>query len=402
MWPDFNVSVIIAYMSRKKQTIFFDGLGLVEGHFSGVGQYILGILRGIDKIIDDKKNMQEPYHRVKVIIPYDTVGKFKSFKFRNIEYKPAPIPFRIMSVLWSRNKLPPIDLFCGKGFYVFPRFVSMPLLFSKSAIVIYDISFELCREFSNEENAKFLSSSVKKSINSSNKIITISKNAKKEIVNFYNVNNNDVAVATPAADPYFLYRRSNSEIENIKRKYGIEGDYILALSNLEPRKNLGSLVEAFCRLPKKLTNQNSLLLVGVNGWKTDQLFDDIVDKVKEGYKIIRPSQYVSDEDKAAIISGAKVLVYPSHYEGFGMPPLEALSCGTPVITADNSSLPEVVGEAKFMVNSHDINGIKNKIIEVLNKPSIQNLAITTGPERAKLFSWEKSAQTFIDIAEGKI
>ena len=386
-------------MVNKKQTIFFDGLGLVEGHFSGVGQYILGILRGLDNIIDDCKNTQKPFHRVKVIVPYDSIGKFKSFKFKHIEYVIAPLSFRQLGILWSRNKLPPIDIFFGKGVYIFPRFVSMPLLFSKSAIVIYDISFELHRQFSDERNAQFLSGAVKRSVKTTDKIITISNNAKKEIVNFYDVNKNDVVVATPATDPSFLYRRSTAEIEKVKRKYKIEGDYILTLSNLEPRKNLGTLVEAYCELPKKLRDKNSLLLVGVTGWKTDQLFSRIVEKVKKGYKIIRPSTYVCDEDKAAIISGAKILVYPSHYEGFGMPPLEALACGTPVITADNSSLPEVVGEAGIMLKSSDINGFTKSIESILNNPDSVKDIITKGPERARLFSWEKSAQVYIDVAE---
>src|SRR5680860_662694 len=112
-------------MIKKKQTIFVDGLGLVEGHFSGVGQYILGILRGLDKIIDDSKNKQEPYHRIKVIVPYNTVQKFKSFRFKHIEYKIATFSFRTWGHLWLKNKLPPIDLFFGKGVYIFPRFVSM-------------------------------------------------------------------------------------------------------------------------------------------------------------------------------------------------------------------------------------------------------------------------------------
>jgi len=386
-------------MTDKKQTIFFDGLALVENHFSGVGQYILGILNGLDQIIEDSKYAQKDYHRVKVIVPYDKIGKFKSFKFKNIEYVVAPLSFRLMGVLWSRNKLPPIDLFFGKGFYIFPRFVSMPLLFSKSAIVIYDISFELYREFSDENNAKFLSAAVKRSVKTTNKIITISKNAKKEIVDFYSVDKNDVVIATPAADPRLLYRRSPAEIEEAKRKYNVHGDYILALSNLEPRKNLGTLVDAYCDLPKNIRDNNSLLLVGVNGWKTDRLFSKIIQKVQDGYKIIRPSHYVSDEDKAAIISGAKVLVYPSHYEGFGMPPLEALSCGTPIITSDNSSLPEVVGKVGIMVKSTDVKGLRKNIEDVINNPKKFAPILTKGPEQAKKFSWKKSASVFVKIVE---
>jgi len=380
--------------------IYIEGLGLVDGHFSGIGQYILGILRGLDEILEEKKYAGEEIPDIKVLITRDTIGRFRSFGFKHIGYATFPLSFRTMSALWHRRRMPPIDLWFGSGTYIFPRFVNMPLLFSKSALVIYDLSFELHRQYSDEGNARFLSQQVKKSLLSTNKVITISQNAKKEIVEFYNLDKSRVVVATPAADPRVFYRRSGKEIAEIKRKYGIEGGYILALSNLEPRKNLDALVDAYCALPESQRKQISLLLVGVSGWKTDQLFQKIVNKVQEGYNIIRPNQYVSDDDKPAILSGATTLVYPSHYEGFGMPPLEALACGTPTITADNSSLPEVVGKTGKMVDSHDTQELTNVLHDFLeNNDAIAAEVRTTGPAQAETFSWVKSAQTFLDIAE---
>ncbi|HUD10506.1 MAG TPA: glycosyltransferase family 1 protein [Candidatus Saccharimonadales bacterium] len=384
----------------KQKTIFIDGLGLVEGHFSGVGHYILGILRGIDEILEDNKYAGVNTPAVVVIIPYDSVAKFKLFNFKHIAFKKFPLSFRVMSGLWYRGKLPPIDLWCGRGTYIFPRFVNMPLAFSESALVIFDLSFELYRQYSDEGNAQFLSKRVRQSVRSSRKVITISQSAQREITDFYNLKSSQVVVATPAADPALFYRRSKSEIERVKNKYGISGDYILALSNLEPRKNLDALVEIYCQLPKSVTNKTALLLVGVSGWKTEKLFQKIVKKVEEGYNIIRPSSYVLDKDKPAIISGAKMLVYPSHYEGFGMPPLEALACGVPVISADNSSLPEVVGSAGMLVASDN----NEKLLEAI-KSCMENIdhktevASKAGPEQALKFSWRRSAQVFLDVVQ---
>jgi alpha-1,3-rhamnosyl/mannosyltransferase len=159
-------------------------------------------------------------------------------------------------------------------------------------------------------------------------------------------------------------------------------------------------VDAYCALPKKHTNNLALLLVGVSGWKTEQLFQKIVDKVDQGYNIIRPSEFVKDKDKPAIISGAQVLAYPSHYEGFGMPPLEALACGVPVITADNSSLPEVVGGVGEMVPSVDRARLLKTIQQTLKDiDAITKRTAKTGPERARQFSWKKSAQVFLDTVQ---
>jgi glycosyltransferase involved in cell wall biosynthesis len=384
----------------KQTKIYIDGLGLVDGHFSGIGQYILGILRGIDQIIDDKKYNGETYPDVRVVIPRDSLKRFKSFEFKNIGYKRLPLSFYYVAGLWHRGKMFPIDLWCGRGTYIFPRFVDMPLLFSKSAMVIYDISFELFREYSDERNAQFLSNGIKRSLKRTSKVITISQNARKEIIDFYKVPENKVVVATPAVDGMYFYRRNKEEVEEVKRKYKIKGDYILALSNLEPRKNLDGLVDAYCSLPAHIRKDTGLLLVGVNGWKIEKLFDKILGKVKEGYNIMRPAHYVADEDKPALISGAKLLVYPSHYEGFGIPPLEALACGVPVITADNSSLPEVVGDIGTMVESKDTMAIGNAISEALKTlPELSKRMQTEGPAKAREFSWDKSARTFLEVVE---
>ena len=379
--------------------IYIDGLGLVEGHFSGVGQYILGIIQGLDKIIDEAKNRGERTPSIEVIIPYNTVNKFNEFGFKNISYKRFPLSFRYMSALWHRGKLPPIDLWCGKGKYIFPRFVDMPLLFSESNIVIHDISYEKHKEFVDEGNSKFLSVGTLRSVKKAKRIIVNSNFTKSEINSFYGVPPENIVVSRAAVDQTHFYRRSNKEITGAKLKYGIKAkNYVLALSNLEPRKNLELLVDCYCNLPASLRKDTALLLVGVNGWKADRLFEKIMKKVQEGYNIIRPNSYVSDEDKPAIISGASMLVYPSHYEGFGIPPLEALACGVPVITSDNSSLPEVVGEAGKMIPSKDSKKLLEAMVDYLNNiDEYTKRAKIEGPRRAEQFSWKKSAEVYYNI-----
>ncbi len=379
------------------KNVYIEGLGLVDEHFSGVGQYILGIIQGIDEQLELRKIKGEKTPRVQVIIPYDKVKEFKKFGFKHIGFKTIPFSFRYASGLNHRNKFPPLDLLCGPGFYIFTRFAAMPLVFSKYAVVVYDLSFELYSQFSDEANAKFLSPRTKKAVAEAVKTITISKNAKREIVDFYHLPSSSVIIATPAADQRHFYRRSQAEIEKAKQKYGIEGDYILSLSNLEPRKNLDGLVDAYCALPKSVSDDIKLLLVGVNGWKTEHLFQKIINKVNEGYNIIRPSHYIDDKDKPAILSGAKMLVYPSHYEGFGMPPLEALACGTPVICANNSSLPEVVADTALQLDSSNTQAITAAITTVLKDPSISKRTIIAGPAQAENFNWRKSAETYYDL-----
>jgi glycosyltransferase involved in cell wall biosynthesis len=377
--------------------VYIEGLALVETHFSGIGQYVLGILKGLDELIGLEQSMNNKTPIIKVVIPYDKVKKFKSFGFRHIGYKTVPLSLRYFAGLDHRGKLFPIDLWCGRGFYIFTRFAAMPLAFSKYTAVVYDLSFELYSQFSDESNAKFLSPRTKATIASTDTIFTISQNAKKEIVDFYNVNESSVIVATPAADQKYMYRRDEKEIEKVKQKYGISGRYILSLSNLEPRKNLDGLVDAYCALPDSITKDVSLLLVGVNGWKTEKLFQKIINKVDEGKHIIRPSEYIDDKDKPAILSGAEMLVYPSHYEGFGMPPLEALACGTPVISANNSSLPEVVDTNTLQIDSGDTKAITAAIVQTINDTDRRKNAVSSGPLQAEKFSWLESAKKYYKV-----
>lgn len=380
--------------STKRLRIIFDGLALVDGHFSGIGQYTLGALRGIDKVLETHNNT-----RVYVMIPFDRRTLFNSFGFKHIRPILIPVPHKILIRLWRHRLLPPIDLFLGKAVYIFPNFVDMPLLHSPSVIVVYDLSYEKYRQFSDEANATWLSKYVKQSIARTNAVVAISEHAKQEITDFYKFDSANISVALPAADIDKFYKRSSKEIIKAKRKYGLPDRYILSLSNLEPRKNLETLVDAYAKLPKTLRDSVGLVLVGVSGWKTGRLFEKISKMTNEGYNIQRPNSYVSDDDKPAIISGAEVLAYPSYYEGFGMPPLEALACGTPVIVGNNSSLPEAVGNVGIFANIHDAADLAKVISDTLvNRSKISKKIEKQGPNHARTFSWVKSGEVFINLA----
>ena len=227
-------------------------------------------------------------------------------------------------------------------------------------------------------------------------MFTISENSKDELVELYGVDEDKITVGYPAVDQHYFFKRSEAEITRVKDKYNIRGDYIIALSNLEPRKNLSALIEAYCSLDKTFTDRVGLLIVGVNGWKTETLFEEIIEKVKQGYNIMRPSEYVEDADKPAVISGAKMLVYPSHYEGFGIPPVEALACGVPVIATDNSSLPEAVGDAGYLIEKSP-KAIAAAMQQVLEDWEAESKKVQRkGPAHAATFNWVETAQAFLD------
>lgn len=378
-------------MRRRRIRIFIDGEVLALPHFSGIGHYTLELLRSVDKALED-------YPRVTVHLGvyYKHTRKLHALGFKRIRIIPSPFSHRIANALKIRRKQPFLDLLYGKAVYVFPNFSSWPLFRSKSVPVIYDLSFEKYPEFAEPRNRAFLSEQVRLSVERATKIATISKNSRQEIASFYQYPEENISIYSPAVDTSRFRPCSEKEITPVKEKYGIKGRYILFVGNIEPRKNLKNLLLAYEKLPKELQSKYPLVLIGAKGWQDDEIRLYLDRLCGQGLKIIQPLKYVTDEDLPALYSGASLFIYPSLYEGFGIPPLEAMACGTPAITSDNSSLPEVVGEAAIMVNASSSKAIKNAMVRVLSDPSLQKKLSSAGIQQVSRFSWDASARKLLN------
>ena len=168
---------------------------------------------------------------------------------------------------------------------------------------------------------------------------------------------------------------------------------------MEPRKNIDHTVRCFARIVKEQhISDLNLVLVGTKGWDFDKIFTEMMKHNSVRDRVI-VTGYVADEDLAAIYSGAQMFVYPSLYEGFGLPPLEAMQCGVPVITSNTSSLPEVVGEAGIMVNPQDSDVLCQAMTDIYRKPALRNELATRALARAKQFSWASCAQQTVRAYE---
>ena len=190
--------------------------------------------------------------------------------------------------------------------------------------------------------------------------------------------------------PFYHPVTEQMELGQVRRKYHLPENYILAVGTLEPRKNLRRLIQAF-ETVKKENPSLSLVFVGARGWLSKDLYADI-----EKNSIITTG-YVSREDMPALYSGAKLFVFPSLYEGFGLPPLEAMRCGVPVVVSDNSSLPEVAGEAGIYVNAKDADSIAEGIQKGLYDENLRAVSIRKGFLQSQKFSWKKSADQIINV-----
>jgi glycosyltransferase involved in cell wall biosynthesis len=382
---------------KKKLKLFVDGEVLSIAHFSGIGHYTADLMYAIDKLIGTN---EYSHVTVEVGVPMTGMPFFERFDFKHLKTKRIYAPPRVTNKLKSIRRLPPIDFLFGKKIYLFPNYSSWPTAFSKNVPFIYDLSFIHYPEFASPPNLRFLVQQVELSVKRADVVLTISENSSREICEYYGVNPEKVHIAYPAVNRKNFYKRSSKEIELAKAKHGVFGKYILFVGNLEPRKNLVSLLEAYDKLPKKVQEEFSLLLVGAKGWLDSDIHDKIISMRMKGLRVIQPSGYVSDEDLPAIYSGASLFVYVSLYEGFGIPPLEAMACEAPVIASNNSSLPEAVGGGALMVEATDTEALTHKIRDVLGDQKLSDRLVTEGTKQVTRFSWDKTARDFLDRLSG--
>lgn len=183
--------------------------------------------------------------------------------------------------------------------------------------------------------------------------------------------------------------------EKVRARYGIQGPYILYVGNVEPRKNLRGLLRAFRHLKQEMGIPHRLVCVGASGWNTREIYQEAKALCDSGDVIF--TGYVTAEDKAALYSAAKAFAFPSLYEGFGMPPLEAMHYGCPVVCANAASLPEIVGQAAELVDPLDDTDIARGIWHVLSDRDYARGLVDAGRRQAQLFNWDQSAECLMNL-----
>lgn len=357
---------------------------------SGIGQFA--------------KRLIEAYHEQ---YPKQQLRLF-GFKFISRRFVP-PIPrdktlnYRLVRWLPGRaytgafkNNIPiPIDSLVGAGrkdVVIFPNFVRWPLLLNRRSLsFIHDLSFVHYGEYSSPPNRAYMLRYVPKTIAKSDHLVTISQNSKKEIMKYFNVPSEKISIVHPFIDAKLFNPRPVSEVKAIKQRFKLPNKYILFVSSLEPRKNVMGILNAYAALPASVRKEYGLVLAGGKGWLNEEIHARTEELVGSGLNIVRTG-YVPDEDLPAIFTGASLFVFPSFYEGFGIPPLEAMACGVPVIAANNSSLPEVVGDAAILVDANNTRQLTKNIESVLKSPAKQKALITKGFKQCQQFTPEKSAK----------
>jgi O-antigen biosynthesis alpha-1,3-rhamnosyltransferase len=357
---------------------------------SGVGNYVFQLSKALKRVSSEiqieyfyglyfnkeiKLKASEPYISLRRVIKkflnaYQVFQFFKEAEFR------LGCGFKKVDVYHETNYIP------------------MPFI-GPIVVTIFDLSLHLWPETHPKSRRQHYQRYFYKRLPWATHFITISESTKRQMVKHLDIKPDKITVTHLGVDNE-LRKMNEQEASAALTAYGLSyGSYILYVGTLEPRKNITALLEAYSFLPKKIQAAFPLILAGGKGWLMEKLEDEIRRFDIASTTVL--TGYVPREHLTALYSGAAVFVYPSLYEGFGLPPLEAMACGTPVITSNVSSLPEVVGDAGIMVDPSDVKRLRDEIERVLEDSSLRASLGDRGVARAKQFTWENCARQTLEV-----
>jgi glycosyltransferase involved in cell wall biosynthesis len=348
---------------------------------AGIGQYILHLVNGLAKVDEENEYVLLQSRK-------DDTTILERPNFRRISLW-TPSHHRLER--YSMN----VELVrLGLDVLHSPDFIPPHRPSCKSVITVHDLAFLLYPHFLTKESARYYGH-IDQAVRWTDHIISVSESTKRDTVQHLGVPEDKIAVVYEAANPIFRPIDRDRAREQVRDRHGVEGPYILFVSTIEPRKNVPTLIRAVWQLMECYKEDVQLVLAGGKGWLFEDAFA-IVETLKMDSRVHFVGR-VSSEDLLYLYNAAELLAHPAFYEGFGLPPLEAMACGLPVIVSNVASLPEVVGDAGLLIDPHDVDELTVGLWRVLTDDELRREMREKGLRQAERFSWERAARETIDI-----
>jgi glycosyltransferase involved in cell wall biosynthesis len=264
----------------------------------------------------------------------------------------------------------------------------------KSVITVHDLAFLLYPHFLTKESARYYGY-IDEAVRWTDHIIAVSKSTKHDTIQHLGVPEDKITVVHEAANPIFRPIDREEAREQVRDRYGVGAPFVLFVSTIEPRKNVPTLLRAVWQLVECYKEDIHLVLAGGKGWLYEDAFS-VVDELDLDDRVHFVGR-VTSEELLSLYNAAELLAHPAFYEGFGLPPLEAMACGLPVIVSDVASLPEVVGDAGLLIDPHDVDELTVAMWRILNDQDLRREMIDKGQRQAARFSWERAARETLEI-----
>jgi len=363
--------------------IGIDVRSLMDKNYSGVGWYTFNILKSLFEL--DKQNQY--------LLFYNSAHQVElpKFEFDNVKYVGFNYPNKIFNLVVNFVSWPKIDkLVGGVDVFLVPNFhfISLTGVCNK-VVVVHDLSFLQNPEFFSIKMWLWHKLILAKNIlKSADVIVADSISTKRDLIELLNISVDKIKVIYLGVDDKYQRIIDDNKLAEVRNKYGLKDKFIFYLGTLEPRKNIESIIEAY----NQMDTDHQLVIGGGQGWKTDMIY-----KLAKENANIKLIGYIDELDKPAVYSLASCLVYPSYYEGFGLPLLEAMACGCPVICGNNSSQGEIVADAGLIINPYNINEIKKAMELIIENKDFAGELASRGLKRSQNFSWDKTAKQVLEI-----
>lgn len=364
---------------------------------TGIGQYIRHLFTAMGKIRDADIRMYYGTRCEQGVSPpsagaTQTIQRTYSL-FRRLIPRPRTmrrLAERVMFSYYTRQTQ-------GEIIYHEPNFVPLPYE-GPLVLTVHDLSCFDHPETHPIERVRLMQKNMPRAIEAADHIIVVSEATSAALRHWFNVNPARISTTYLAADPRFRPHATELLRPSLVNLGLTPGAYVLCVGTLEPRKNLSTLFAAYANLPTSLRQRFPLVVAGMSGWHTTELMKSAEALLRRGE--LHLLGYVADELIPLLYAGAAAFCYPSRYEGFGLPALEAMASGVPVITSNRTSLPEVVGDAGIMVDPDDVDGMCDRLRQLLeDRVYAKNLGLR-GLMRAQAFSWDRCAQETFAVYEG--
>ena len=354
----------------------------IDAHMVGTGEtgnetYVRGLVGGLRRV--DHRNDYLLYTTDPRRLPAELTGP----RFRPRRLRPAANLPRV-------GVATPLAAWRDRLDLLHATYTLPPLLPCRSVVTVHDVSYRLFPRAFSPRDRLLLSLAVPLSMRRADRVITVSEASRRDILRLYGLPPTKVVAIPNGVEDRFQPVDAASRLAAVRQRHGLPERFILALGNLQPRKNLRRLVAAYALLRHQYGIRHQLVLAGKPLWREGAIYRAIERHGLVGDVVT--TGYVDDANLPALYSAADLFVYPSLYEGFGLPPLEAMACGTPVVAGATSSLPEVVGEAALLVEPTDVAALAAAIARLLRDDELHRHLGAAGRERAARFSWETAAR----------
>ena len=361
---------------------------------AGIGRYTRGLVDAVVPLLDADD-------QVTLLLPGEESRFARSAWPANVRTRRLLLSDRYQTILWHRLRLPLyVELMTGTlDIFHAPNFLLPPVRSAKKLLTIHDLAFLVRPEFAHPDLQRFLARTVPRSIAAADHILADSEASKQDALRFFDLRPEQITVVGAGVEPRFSPAEQGAveqeKLAGTREKYGLDWPFVFSISTLEPRKNFDGLIRAFAEARRKAGFPHHLVIGGGKGWLYENIFAEV--QRQNAGDCVHFLGYVDDDDLPALYNLADLFAFPSHYEGFGIPVLEALACGTAVLCTDTSSLPEITGDAAHLIPTNDHPALLDALSDLLTDETARVDLAQRGPAQAAKWTWEAAAERLLRV-----